>query len=140
MTAILSFSMGRLYAENVSKTWKLSVVKGLKGQLYFAILCSLEIWKYSEWKDENVVGEILPTWPTRMISSITQAFPYFPKSVWSFLVMTLSKVAWHSACNLELLYMYSAGVDPGEVKWVNFHPLFLSLLLSFFFRIPQILK
>ena len=26
-----------------------------------------------------------------------------------------------------------AGADPGEVKWVNFHPLFLSPLLSFFF-------
>ena len=52
MTAILSFSMGRLYAENVSKTWKLSEVKGLKGQLYFAILYSLEIWKYSKWKNE----------------------------------------------------------------------------------------
>ena len=25
-----------------------------------------------------------------------------------------------------------AGADPGEVKWVNFHPLFLSPLLSFF--------
>ena len=39
-----------------------------------------------------------------------------------------------------------AGADPGEVKWVNFHPpppLFLSPLLSFFFfffLISQILK
>ena len=33
-----------------------------------------------------------------------------------------------------------AGADPGEVKWVNFHPPFLSPLLLFFSLIPQILK
>ena len=33
----------------------------------------------------------------------------------------------------------SSGADPGEVKWVNFHPPFLSPLLSFFLM-PQISK
>ena len=28
--------------------------------------------------------------------------------------------------------LITAGTDPGEVKWVNFHPLFLSTFLSFF--------
>ena len=33
----------------------------------------------------------------------------------------------------QLLMLPIAGADPGEVKWVNFHPLFLSPLLSFLF-------
>ena len=33
----------------------------------------------------------------------------------------------HKACMQS-----TSGADPGEVKWVNFHPLFLSPLLSFF--------
>ena len=36
-------------------------------------------------------------------------------------------------------YSQTAGADPGEVKWVNFHPPFCELP-SFFFLIPQILK
>ena len=32
-----------------------------------------------------------------------------------------------------MIHDVDAGADPGEVKWVNFHPPFLSPLLSFFF-------
>ena len=35
--------------------------------------------------------------------------------------------------NLQTFTYRSPGADPGEVKWVNFHPLILSPLLSFFF-------
>ena len=42
---------------------------------------------------------------------------------------------------LQRLNRVISGADPGEVKWVNFHPppphLFPSPLLSFFFLIPQ---
>ena len=41
----------------------------------------------------------------------------------------------------KIIFIISPGADPGEVKWVNFHPpppLILSPLLSFFFfLIPQ---
>ena len=33
-----------------------------------------------------------------------------------------------------------AGADPGEVKWVNFHPRFFETPSFFFFLIRQILK
>ena len=35
-------------------------------------------------------------------------------------------------------FVKPAGADPGEVKWVNFHPLFLSPLLSFFSYLSNI--
>ena len=41
----------------------------------------------------------------------------------------------NSVCNHT-----NAGADPGEVKWVNFHPPFSELPSFFFFLIPQILK
>ena len=35
------------------------------------------------------------------------------------------------------LHQLIPGADPGEVKWVNFHPLFLGPLLSFFLSYPS---
>ena len=34
--------------------------------------------------------------------------------------------------NERIVVPNTSGADPGEVKWVNFHPLFLSPLRSFF--------
>ena len=46
-----------------------------------------------------------------------------------------------TSVSVKVVDIYSyPGVDPGEVKWVNFHSPFSEPPSFFFFLIPQILK
>ena len=125
----LSFSMGPCVCRKCLKNVKTFSSERVKGTIIFGYSVQLGkiqcMRKCCQW--------ILLTWPTRMISSITQSdqsFPCFPMSVWSFQVMTLCKVIWHSSLNVELLYsctctvLYTEckyggplGRCPGRVEW-----------------------
>ena len=54
---------------------------------------------------------------------------------WNMTILSVTKAdSGTYACSVENLLSEDSGADPGEVKWVNFHPpLFLNPLLSFFF-------
>ena len=85
----------------------------------------------------------------RMYKLYTENMPYPDLSITLVKSVKSFRYTWVVAATLIALPEYYhnrfrlsiAGADPGEVKWVNFHPpFFLSPLLSFFFLIPQILK